>query len=82
MIFLSSVEFFPTLLYIHPAEKAVEKNLKKFEKISKNLLTTEERCDIITKLSRKRAAKRSLKIEQRREKYKHKVCARTELENF
>ena len=55
---------------------------KKFEKISKNLLTTDERCDIITKLSRKRAAKRSLKIEQRREKYKHKVCARTELENF
>ena len=63
-------------------QKYITKTLKKVKKTLKKVLTNEKRCDIITKLSRKKAAKRSLKIEQRREKYKHKVCARTELENF
>ena len=34
----------------------VEKNFKKIEIFFKNLLTFEKVCDIITKLSRKRAA--------------------------
>ena len=50
-----------------------KKFFQKIKKTSKNLLTIKNVCDIITKLSPKRGAgKRSLKIEQRREKYKHK----------
>jgi hypothetical protein len=44
--------------------------LKKLKKISKKVLTNEKVGDIISRLSRKTAAIRSLKIEQQREKYK------------
>ena len=41
-----------------------KKKVEKTKKTSKKVLTTREHCDIITKLSQKKTAKRSLKIEQ------------------
>ena len=42
--------------------------MKKIEKISKKVLTKGRRCDILIGRSRKGSAKRSLKIEQQRER--------------
>ena len=57
------------------------KKLKNFKKLSKKVLTREKWCDIIVKLSRRAAAKRSLKIEQQERSTKHSMCERTDLVN-
>ena len=59
-----------------------KKTLKKVKKVLKKVLTKRSDCDIITKLSRKRGSERSLKIEQRREKYKHKSMCKNGTRKF
>ena len=59
-----------------------EKSLKKLKKVLKKVLTKARQCDIITRSPRERSRKRSLKIEQQREKYKANTKVRSKLEQF